>query len=536
MRKKTLLRGLAVVLVAIMSLMVVVPAMAELPPEEGNLFIHKYIGIPIEQLPNDGTDIEDWVGWDTFDWPESVVAVNGVVFDVYKVDTTDGAPPAGMIYVLVEDSGDFSLEVWEADGSSLIETYELEAPISATTTGDGVAQFPGLDQGIYLVVENTVTTINIYDASDPTKELFISSPCAPFLVAVPMTNPDGDGWLTNVHVYPKNTGLTVEKEVTTNDAVVVGDVVGFSIKVSIPDDIFDSNQFDIYDILDAALDYVPNSVSVRTLIGTNTYATVSQTYYTVDYDIPTRTLSVEFTPTGRDYLAENFEFVIVSFNTTVNATILDKPGYTVYNQGVVEFRNHNGDYFEGKNPPGVTEIHTAAIEIEKVDENNTPLEGSEFMIATSAENARLGRFLKIHPTTKVLYDYGHADYDLAILELYVAKPLSPSTGEPAVARFEGLLEYTKNLTTGVKTYQTYYIVETQAPDSYNLLDKSIVVTFTGNESNHVYLCEVENTKGFTLPSTGGIGTVVFTVVGVTLIGTAVMVGITSKKKTKKSIN
>ena len=59
------------------------------------------------------------------------------------------------------------------------------------TDVNGVATFENLALGIYLVVETTSPEI-------------VTRPREPFLVAVPMTI-DGDDWLYNVHVYPKNT-------------------------------------------------------------------------------------------------------------------------------------------------------------------------------------------------------------------------------------------------------------------------------------------------------------------------------------------
>ena len=42
--------------------------------------------------------------------------------------------------------------------------------------------------------------------------------------------------------------------------------------------------------------------------------------------------------------------------------------------------------------------------------------------------------------------------------------------------------------------------------------------------------DVQNTKGFTLPTTGGMGTYIFTIGGVLLIGAAVVLFIRSRKK------
>lgn len=70
------------------------------------------------------------------------------------------------------------------------------------TNNDGIAEFKALDLGFYVVIETTT----------PDK---VTTPVTPFLVSIPMTTVDGDEWLYDVHVYPKNKttygGVTLEK-------------------------------------------------------------------------------------------------------------------------------------------------------------------------------------------------------------------------------------------------------------------------------------------------------------------------------------
>ena len=114
---------------------------------------------------------------------------------------------------------------------------------------------------------------------------------------------------------------------------------------------------------------------------------------------------------------------------------------------------------------------------------------------------------------------------------------------------------------------TYYLVETQTKAGYNLLKEpyeavlNLTATFTKettkkittdsvNETvttetttttiygtgagvgttNGKFVVTVKNYKGFTLPTTGGIGTFVFTFAGIAMMAAAVILLITSKKK------
>ncbi|MDY2658332.1 MAG: SpaA isopeptide-forming pilin-related protein, partial [[Ruminococcus] gnavus] len=77
---------------------------------------------------------------------------------------------------------------------------------------------------------------------------------------------------------------------------------------------------------------------------------------------------------------------------------------------------------------------------------------------------------------------------------------------------------------------TYWLVETDAPDGYNGITAPIKITITKSNDTDVNnwtiskgddvvedkIIDIENSTGTILPGTGGMGTVLFTVVGVVL--------------------
>lgn len=81
---------------------------------------------------------------------------------------------------------------------------------------------------------------------------------------------------------------------------------------------------------------------------------------------------------------------------------------------------------------------------------------------------------------------------------------------------------------------TYYLVETEAPDGYNKVSGTIEViitksattnvsewTLTGNDGANGQVLTVKNSTGTILPSTGGTGTIIFSIVaGVLILGVA----------------
>ena len=87
------------------------------------------------------------------------------------------------------------------------------------------------------------------------------------------------------------------------------------------------------------------------------------------------------------------------------------------------------------------------------------------------------------------------------------------------------------------TNYDYYLVETQAPSGYNILDNAVKVNFTDAEveaTAGVYTVKVPNSSGIQLPITGGTGTVIFTIIGIALMVGAVVLFVVSRKKEKES--
>ena len=78
---------------------------------------------------------------------------------------------------------------------------------------------------------------------------------------------------------------------------------------------------------------------------------------------------------------------------------------------------------------------------------------------------------------------------------------------------------------------TYQLVETKAPTGYNKLDDPIDVA----PEDHLFVHQdIENNKGATLPSTGGIGTTLFYVVGGMLVAAALVMLITKKRMSREA--
>lgn len=152
----------------------------------GSLTIHKY--------EYNGSGGSEGTGAADDTVPADAVPLPGVTFSVTKVaELTD--------YYGVDAKEMPTVE--QAQGMTAIGT-----PYTETTDSTGKIELKDLPLGLYLV----------HEVSAPSQ---ITGKAADFLVSVPMTNADGDDWLYDVHVYPKNSstyaGVTLLKQGKVGD-------------------------------------------------------------------------------------------------------------------------------------------------------------------------------------------------------------------------------------------------------------------------------------------------------------------------------
>ena len=76
---------------------------------------------------------------------------------------------------------------------------------------------------------------------------------------------------------------------------------------------------------------------------------------------------------------------------------------------------------------------------------------------------------------------------------------------------------------------TYYLAEDVAPKGYNKLPEKVEVSITGNEEGGYKNAVVYNNAGIKLPSTGGMGTTVFAIVGLLVMAGAAVTLIIKKR-------
>ncbi|WIK89055.1 SpaH/EbpB family LPXTG-anchored major pilin [Varibaculum cambriense] len=212
MSKKKLLAVLTGMVMAFMGLAGVGAASANTTftpgasqPTTASLTVHKYLGATTN-LKHDGTAIDaaELTG---------KTPLEGVNFKLYKVEGVDVSTNDGL--KLAQEIGEVSLkdDVVTTGITVGATTYKLAAnPTTMTTGTNGEAKFTSVDRGLYVVVDDLAGSGTIKAAGKEVKKEKIT-PIAPFAVTLPMTNPDGKAWNSDVHVYPKNQENELDKKV-----------------------------------------------------------------------------------------------------------------------------------------------------------------------------------------------------------------------------------------------------------------------------------------------------------------------------------
>lgn len=511
-------------------------------PEKGSLTIHKHWAETANDIGGEGNgEVVSGI---------TNPAVAGIQFDVYLLEKKDSAPdtPPSDKDDWTYTPNDANDELTVSNGNTnykykmTLQTADYTYANGKTDT-KGELKYSDLSAGYYYVKENLSASTGYQVQGAGNEEKTITSAAKPFIVAVPMTSPDGTDWTEDVHVYPKNQGLSAEKK-PDSPSVTVGDKVEWTISANVPSDIADYQKFDVIDELDQRLNYVADSVKI---VGLDDSGTKVVTLTDLDDFIVTDVAAsgpdkekvlISLKADGIKKLGTtNVVKVVITFATTVNGNIADDAGNIIENNAAIEFEN--GSTTDTDKSTTAT-VHTGTIKINKTYSGGTVDESAQFQLAKTQADAENGNYLRVvlddsNTYIKDIVAPGEGGYDAA--KKWIALPTETDSSKLGlkadtfyVKSFEGLRTYTGP--DDNKAFDSYYLTETKAPEDYNLLDKPLEITFDEDDTstNYVHTTdEIENKKGFTLPNTGGVGTVLLVVAGIVLIGLAILLTMNKKK-------
>lgn len=404
--------------------------------------------------------------------------------------------------------------------------------ISAPNTGTGSITFSDLDMGAYLILLEGGT--KIYEP------VFVS--------IVPTWDKQNNTWNLNdleMYVTAKSQALTLRKTVFDNQGqplrpqdyenggsacaqVKIGDTVTYMLVADVPAYPADADNtgYQISDNLPEGMTLKKDSVKVYGLAENAPNGAIWEQInepgnYTLNTVSATRPVdgnqSVTFNLNFTYNAIKNYAKIRVVYTATANENLKtigqDNNGAGNVNTAYLDYNNNPyGDGSTWETQTGTATVYSYGIMVQKVDKSNSnPLPGAKFTLKKSGESGEIS------------FVGSNGVYRVA-----TAKERGSTTLEVGASGDEK----GKLVISGLDVDTTYELTETKAPDGYIKLSAPVTITITDADPNgkvddgsdsadgtdgYVEL-KVENGKGFTLPSTGGMGTMLFTAIGTVLMG------------------
>lgn len=311
------------------------------------------------------------------------------------------------------------------------------------------------------------------------------------------------------------------------ETVSIGQVVKYTVAGSVPDTTgYAEYVYKIHDTLSNGLDFV-NDAKGTAVIGNTVNVSVAFEDAT---DASTAPTTATLSGTGnRTMILDLSAWVKANqqtnkgknFTVTYYAKVNKDAVVTEKNRAQLEYGNKPGE--TTTTTPSEAKTPTYPLDIKKFAKNGgQTLAGAKFKLYSNKTDAD-GANDKAIKVSAVVNKAGH----------YVVDPTSTTTEFESVASIDGK---GYNLHVNGLAEGTYYLVETKAPDGFNKLTAPIEVKITKSTDTDVNkwiiskdgtvetdkIIDVENSTGSMLPSTGGMGTIAFTVVAaLLLLGVAV---------------
>lgn len=324
----------------------------------------------------------------------------------------------------------------------------------------------------------------------------------------------------NKEVNLKGEAPSIEKTANA-ETVEIGQVVTYTIKGTIPDTTgYESYVYKIKDTLTNGLDFVKdadgtavddvNNYPVSVKIG-EADAAVQSAVLSEDNN---RTMTLDLSAWIKGNQTSKGRQFTVTYYAKVNSNAV----VTEKNSASLEYGNDPQN--TTTTTPSEAETPTYPLNINKIiKDSKEMLKGATFRLYKNEADAKAANDNAI----KVTKGTPEGSYTVAE-DQNVEKNMDMVTAGSAVD--EGYNLRLNGLAAG-----TYWLVETAAPAGYNKLTAPIKVTITKSVDTDVNnwglskddvsetdkIIDVENSTGTLLPETGGMGTVLFTVVAVVMI-------------------
>lgn len=302
----------------------------------------------------------------------------------------------------------------------------------------------------------------------------------------------------------------------------IGQVVTYTVTGVIPDTTgYDSYVYKIHDELTKGLDFVNDANG--TALGTGATTVKVTVAFKDATDASTAPKEAILDSTNNKKMSLDLS-AWVKANQTNKGKEFTVTYYAKVNKDAVVTNNNQASLEYGNNPkdtttttPSEAKTNTYPLDINKTKKGSEEkLAGAKFRLYSSEADAKANdesKAIKVSPVVA------------GVAGNYVVDPASTITEFESVKAIEGK---GYNLHINGLEAKDYWLVETQAPEGFNKLTDPIKVTITkGNDAEWTVkkndkeetdkIIDIENSTGSLLPSTGGMGTIIFAVIAAILV-------------------
>ncbi len=363
----------------------------------------------------------------------------------------------------------------------------------------------------------------------------------------------------DVTAKPKGDKPTLEKQVKHNEDdkwdVVgdnqIGDTVNFRTVSTVPDTSnYTSYTYIIHDTMSAGLTSKvekTSDVTIKVNDENGNGTALDSEYYTVAVDAEdanTFTVTINIIKAVADEKMKAGDKLYTYYTGVLNSSAVVKSADNT-NEAKLEYSNNpNNGEDKATTPPSKVYDWTFQMEINKVDENNKALTGAKFVLSKNGNLKVADMKCNEDGVPTVMTDLIGLVKDGDSYRI--------ATANDQVENITYVIEAGAVTIKGLDDATDYYLYETKAPVGYNQLKDPVkfkisaeydkngselaannpTVTVDNGEPSISLSANIVNKAGSTLPSTGGIGTTIFYVVGSVLVIGAAVVLITRKRMGK----
>ncbi|MGF2145714.1 SpaH/EbpB family LPXTG-anchored major pilin [Vagococcus fluvialis] len=454
------------------------------------------VGFPVYEMTADGKYTDNELT-DIHIYPKNEVSKDGSIEVTKKASYDNSIYLDGAEFVVSKQTGEGieyivgakdGMYIWEKENKSKDNRFKFITGNTYNPGADTILVTEGTGTGKLIINHMQVGKYTITETKAPDDAAMINDEISKEVEV----GKDGD---MSAEIDVINDKIKLDKSSDSNNqSVQIGQKIQYKIESTIPQGIQDTfpdgtRRYTSYKLIDKhseELTFVNESTGKFAYSLKDGNKVIAPENYTIKEDDDKNGFTLEI---NADYLTELTPNNHLTFNyfMFLNEKAVPDKDYT--NTANVE----TGDLTDETKP--VT-VKTGGAMFQKVDKDNkkTGLADAEFVI-TNKETK--GEYVVVNETTKEI-------------TWTTEKDKATTFTSDKDGKFE---------VTGLK-FGTYYLEETKAPDGYVLLKNPIEFTVDENSYNKKQTVEVVNKHKGSLPMTGGIGSIVFVVGGISAFGFA----------------